>query len=204
MHLQIQKVDALPFLQRHFLLQHATLRVTCTRYDKLAVTIAPPSTGPSTQVGAVRRSNRRVDEVVTLTEVGAAALLRPGSSRRKKQPARDTVVWCFWFQCAGTARCLVGTDGLCPCQFQFYQTPALNELGRVRIIITGRHHPTIPWVPPVLAQRKPRAETKDVIRSLGAQRIAAADIQGELNRDVRALLGLLQTVPAALHISPSQ
>ena len=144
MHLEIQKKDALAFLQRQFLLQHATLRVTCTRYDKLAVTIAPPSTAPSTRVGAVRRSNRRVDEVVTLTEVGAAALLRPGSSRRKKQPARDTVVWCFWFQCAGTARCLVGTDGLCPCQFQFYQTPALNELGRVRIIITGRHHPTIP------------------------------------------------------------
>jgi hypothetical protein len=119
MHLQIQKVDALPFLQRHFLLQHATLRVTCTDYDKLAVTIAPPSIAPSTRVGAVRRRNRRVDEVVTLTEDGEVALLRRGSLRCKKQPARDTVVWCFWFQCAGTARCLVGIDGLCPCRFHF-------------------------------------------------------------------------------------
>ena len=177
--------------------------MTCTRYDKLAVTIAPPSTAPSTRVGA-RRSNRRVDEIVTLTEVGKTALLRPGSERCKKQPARDTVVWCFWFQCVGTARCLLGTNGLCPCQFQFYQTPALNELGRVRIIVTGRHHPTIPWVPPVLAQRKPRAETKDVIRSLGAQRIAAANIQGELNRDVRAQMSSAEKLASSTLFTASE
>ena len=63
MHLEIQKKDALAFLQHQFLLQHATLRVTCTDYDKLAVTICPPSTAPSTRVGVVRRRNRRVDEV---------------------------------------------------------------------------------------------------------------------------------------------
>jgi hypothetical protein len=85
MHLEIQKKDALAFLQRQFLLQHATLRVTCTRYDKLAVTIAPPSTAPSGLRGLRGLTRRGASGAVAacggVTDGPAAAAAARGRGR---------------------------------------------------------------------------------------------------------------------------
>ena len=131
LHLRMQKDSALKFVTQYFLFAHATLATFDTHYDKSAVTIVPPAAAPGNKKDATRNRNRRVDEHVTLTAIGEAALKLEGSSRRKGQPKRDTVVWRFCYRCKGTVCCSIGPDGRCPCECRSSATPVLvaNNVG---------------------------------------------------------------------------